>query len=107
MSHHHIELSAWTIERVTESLVDAISQTPSTYRAIGRALARAVERFLDGAYLASYGAPDETAVLMNDCMRHLSEALHLCDSEHKTAYFDFNLAANALPEFLEPISGEA
>ncbi len=99
MSPHVNDLSAWTIERVNDALVEAISQTPSHYRSVGRALARAVERFLDGAFLASYGDVDEAAALMSHCLRHISEAQHLCQSEHVTARLDFMLAADALPDF--------
>lgn len=98
MSRHFNDLSAWTIERLTESLASAIAQTPSTYRPIGRALARALDRYLDASFLASYGDTDEAACIMNQCHRHLIEALNIIETEHVTAMPSFAQAATHLPE---------
>ncbi len=98
MSHHFNELSAWTIEHLTESLASAIAQTPHSFRPIGRALARAVDRYLDASFLASYGDANEAACIMNQCHRHLLEALTILESEHVTALPSFAQAATHLPE---------
>lgn len=104
MSHHFNDLSAWTIEQLTESLAAAIAQTPTVYRPVGRALARAVDRYLDACFLSSYGDADEAACIMNQCTRHLIEALNIIEAEHVTAMSSFSQAAthlSELPNFID------
>jgi hypothetical protein len=98
MSHEFNDLSAWTIERLTESMASTIAQTPSVYRPIGRAIARALDLYLDAAFLASYGDADEAACLLRRCHRSLIEAVHIVETDHVTAMLSFAQAALHLPE---------
>jgi hypothetical protein len=74
------ELSSHHVERITDALVEALAFTHPELQPLGRALARASEKFFEAAFLASYGDDDEAAALLNLCRRYTIDALALIDS---------------------------
>lgn len=80
MSHMFNELSTHHVERITDALVEALAFTHHDLQPLGRALARASEKFFEAAYLASCGDDDEASALLNLCRRHTVEALALIDN---------------------------
>ena len=77
MPHKFNDFSHQSLERITEALVDALAYTHEDLQPLGRALARATDKFFEAAYLASYGDDGYAADTLDICRIDIEKALAL------------------------------